>query len=176
MSRLEKTRAGFGAIELIIVAVLVLAVGALTAYAVFGKGKTETTPNPTSEVSTEATASSQPSSITKAEAQEYASGFYIAYIARGGFSDAVLTEYGTDKLRAYVASNQSGADAILCAQNRPLTVVPSTTTLSGDTAKVLTMHSYTSQDLEVLVGLIKVGGKLQVDSVTCPDPATGKQK
>lgn len=176
----DTLRKGFGAVEVIIIGVLVLIIGGLGAYALYGKPKTAepaASSNPVSNtVPSATTAVTSNSAVSEIDAKTAAASFFIAYIARDNGNGTVISELGTAKLKAYVSGAEKYADPILCAQNKPVTVVAKSVTVSGDTAKVLTSHVYTSGDIEVLATLVKVDGQLKVDSITCPDPATGKQK
>lgn len=176
MSDRDVLRKGFGAIEFVLIGVLVLIVAGLAYFALYGKPKTtETNPTVSPVVTSSATSTPVPA-VSEADGEQAAITFFIAYIARDNGNGTVISELGTDNLKAYVAKGGYSADPIICAQNTPATVVAKSATVMGDTAKVLTRHIYSGGDAEVLATVVKVNGQYKIDSITCPDPATGKQK
>lgn len=176
MSNQVKLRKGFGAVEFVIIGVLILIIAGLAYFALYGKSKTaETTPTATPAATSLATSTPVPV-VSEADGEQTAVNFFIAYIARDNGNGTVISELGTTNLKAYVAKGGYSADPIICAQNTPATVVAKSATVSGDTAKVLTRHIYSGGDVEVLATVVKSNGQYKIDSITCPDPATGKQK
>ncbi len=172
MSNQVELRKGFGAVEFVIIGVLILIIAGLAYFALYGKSKTaETTPT-----ATPSTTATPVPVVSEADGEQTAVNFFIAYIARDNGNGTVISELGTANLKAYVAKGGYTADPIICAQNTPATVVAKSATVSGDTAKVLTRHIYSGGDVEVLATVVKVNGQFKVDSITCPDPGTGMQK
>lgn len=158
MLRLKNQR-GFGALEIILVVVIVFVL-IVVGYVVYQsrQPKTKTVTVAKVEKTTPAkTATTDPAVFVK--------DFYTEYIGGDATAAEIAKKYGTTALENYVALNKD-SDPLLCGLPGKDGVTVETTK-SGDFV-IAKLSSDSAADTEITVGTLESDGKLYVNGVICP--------
>ena len=175
MIKVKNNQQGFSAVELMLILVIVVLI-VVVGWLVY-KDHHKTT---TSTSTTTSTTSSTQSKISESSVTQLVKTFYNKYsdcFSNGNLNQTCTTnlvnQYGTSNLYSYYkpTSGSYAEDPIMCSQDSPSNISVSTLTATSSSATGTVVENFGTSSSNVKFSVIKQGGNLKLDSVTCSPPA-----
>lgn len=178
--KILKNQQGFGAVETILVLIIVILIG-VAGWLVYDNHHKQPPPpakTSTSKATTTTNAAPpQPANIAATDVTQLVTDFYTKYKTCNGdytCETNLVKQYGTTNLYAYFkpATGTYTADPIMCAQMLPDSIgaVSGVTTTSTSASGTITTNYTGASGGKIKFTVTKTTGNLNIDTITCSPP------
>ncbi|HEY1835386.1 MAG TPA: hypothetical protein VGG13_01030 [Candidatus Saccharimonadales bacterium] len=175
MNKLSKNQKGFGAVETLLVLIIIILIGAV-GWLVYKDHHKTTPPAKASTSANTNTPPAQPAKVSTSAATQLLTNFYTKYKACNADQTCtanLVKQYGTANLLSYYkpATGSYAEDPMLCAQTLPDSISVSGVTTTSTSAAGTVTESFASNSVAIKFTAAKQSGSLKIDTVTCDPPA-----